>query len=401
MSAPHKEHPSASALLGAKDKQGALAPLIAGAVLLLGAAVLSIGFLSGGGASSAPEGSPVASQGPGGPALVRAVTVGSGELLRERRLPGELVAERRAALNAEVGGQLTRVERRLGEAVKKGELLVVIAAGVLPAELRRAEAQADAQQARADRARIVSEQQARNLQRREALHKEGAVSLGELDVARTDVRTAEVDLALADAEARQIQAEVAALRVRLAQTRVDAPFDGRVAALHVDPGSVVAPGAPLLELVADALPLVRFAVAEGDSGAIQIGQRLRLKTATSERQAEVVRIGAAVDATSRTLAVEAVLFEGAGPALPGMFVEVVLAASAPAGAAVVPLAVLKGRGAQRTAFVIAEGEVKARQVRVLLDDGERAAVEGLTPGEVVAGGAVDELSDGRKVQVMP
>jgi multidrug efflux pump subunit AcrA (membrane-fusion protein) len=193
MSAPHKEHPSTSALLGAKDKPGTLVPLMAGAVLLLGAAVLSIGLLSGGSAGSAPQGSPVASRGPGGPALVRPVTVGSGDLLRERRLPGELVAERRAALNAEVGGQLTRVERRLGEAVKKGELLVVIAAGVLPAELRRAEAQADAQQARADRARIVSEQQARNLQRREALHQEGAVSLGELDVARTDARTAEVE----------------------------------------------------------------------------------------------------------------------------------------------------------------------------------------------------------------
>lgn len=412
MSAPQRDLPDERVLDEATQPKGSVFPIVAGVVLLAGAALLSFGVLSGGGGSGgAPgpgaPGGPGA--GPGGAAAavpVRLAAVGKGELSRERRLPGEIVAERRAALHAEVGGQIQSLPKRLGELVKQGELLVVLDAGALPAELKRAEATAEVARARADRARIVLEQRQRDVERRVGLAKEGAVSASELDATRTELKTAEVDLALADAEARRADAETEALRVRLAQTRVRAPFSGSIAAVHVDPGTIVSAGRLLVEVVSDGPPLVRFSIGEGDAAALERGEQVKLKTALGSHEAEVIRIGSAVDAESRTLPVEARLLVPEGEAapkdaLPGMFVEVVLEANAPPESVVVPLTALAGKGAQRTAFVDEGGVAKARAVRVLLDDGRLAAVSGLDEGERVVVIGAETLRDGQKIEAVP
>lgn len=390
-------------------RRGTLFPIVAGVVLLAGALLLSFGVLSGGGGGGpAGGGGPGFGGAPGGPAQVvpvRLATVEKGELSRERRLPGEIVAERRAALHAEVGGQVNTLPKRLGEPVKQGELLVTLDAGALPAEVRRAEASAEVARARADRARIVLEQRQRDVERRVGLAKEGAVSASELDATRTELKTAEVDLALAEAEARRADAETEALRVRLAQTRVRAPFDGTIAAVHVDPGTIVSAGRLLVEVVSQGAPLVRFSIGEGDAAALERGEKVRLKTALAEHEAEVIRIGSAVDPESRTLPVEARLLVPEGQAvppdaLPGMFVEVSLEANAPPESLVVPLTALAGKGAQRTAFVDDGGVARARAVRVLLDDGKHAAVSGLSAGERVVVVGADTLRDGQKIEAV-
>lgn len=387
-------------------EKGALFPIVAGVVLLVGAGLLSFGVLSGGGGgATAGVGGPGGPGGSGAAVPVRLATVSKGELSRERRLPGEIVAERRAALHAEVPGQVQTLPKRLGERVKKGELLLSLDVGALPAELRRAEATAEVARARADRARIVLEQRQRDVERRAGLAKEGAVSASELDAVRTELKTAEVDLALAEAEARRADAETEALRVRLAQTRVRAPFDGSIAAVHVDPGTIVSVGRLLLEVVSEGPPLVRFSIGEGEAANLERGERLKLKTTAGEHEAEVLRVGAAADPESRTVPVEArlVVADGSVPkdALPGMFVEVLLAASAPPDAVVVPLAALAGKGAQRTAFVDDGGVARARAVRVLLDDGRNAAVSGLDEGERVVVVGADALRDGQAIEAIP
>lgn len=403
--------------------RSATAPLIAGAVLLVGAGVMSVGMLSGGGAKA--PGGPGGHGGRGGPGMgpvpVRVAEVQGGELLKERRVPGELAAEDRAALRSRVSGQVVRIHRELGDTVEAGELLVTLDASTLPAELRRAEAQARAAAARAERAKLVEAQARRDLERRQALRKEGAVSAAELEQVKTSADAAEADARLAEAEMQRAAAEEEALRVRLAETRVRAPFAGRVAAVHVDAGTTVSPGELLVELVSTGPLLVRFSVPEGDAGAMRVGQRVKLRTAGLEHDAEVLRVGAALDPVSRALPVEGRLIvaeraaaavttakEGAPeerPAeerrlLPGMFVEVVVATEAPPEAAVIPLEALIGQGARRTAFVVGEGKARAVEVHVLLDDGERAAVAGLDRGVRVVVAGADLLKDGQAVEAV-
>lgn len=395
-----------TAVTGAPKPTGTLAPVIAGVAILIGAGVLAFGVLGGGGAAAPKKGGWGGHGGGGGqkPAAAVPVRVGPvaiGELSTERRVPGELVAERRAALNAEVGGAVARLPHRLGAEVKKGALLVAIDPGSLPAELKRAEAAAEVAVARAEKGKIVTAKLQRDLERRERLAKEGAVSAGELDQARTDLKTAEVDEALAAAEARRADADTEALRVRLTKTRVRAPFAGRVAQVHVDAGTVVAPGTLLVEVVDDSAPIVRFSVAEGEVGVLTPGTPVQVFTAKGKVPATVQRVGAAVDASSRTLPIEASLDERAEHALPGMFVEVGLSAEAPSDAPVVPLAALVGQGARRRAFIVdGEGVARATDVVVLLHDGKSAAVRGLQPGQTIVLEGAHNARDGEKVEVV-
>jgi membrane fusion protein (multidrug efflux system) len=210
-----------------------------------------------------------------------------------------------------------------------------------------------------------------------------------------------VDEALAAAEARRADAETEGLRVRLTKTRVRAPFAGRVAQVHVDPGTVVAPGTLLVEVIGDKKPIVRFSVAEGEVGVLTPGTIVDVFTAKGQVKARVVRTGAAVTASTRTLPVEAELEELAEHALPGMFVEVALSAEAPDDAPVVPLAALVGKGARRRAFVVdGEGVAHATDVIVLLHDGKSAAVRGLEPGQTIVTEGAGKARDGEKVEVV-
>jgi len=391
--------------------KGALAPLISGVVLLIGAGILAFGLLGDGQGSSAPKaggrGRGGAHGGGGGkgkakagvPVRVGPVTVG--ELSTERRVPGELTAERRAALHAEVGGQVKQVPHRLGAIVKSGALLVSIDPGALPAEVKRADAAADVAKARAEKSAIVTAKAKRDLERREALAKEGAVSAGELDQARTDLQTAEVDQALAAAEARRADADGEALRVKLSKTRVHAPFAGRVAKVHVDTGTVVSPGTLLVEFIDNNAPIVRFSVSEGEAFALPVGTLIDVHTAKAKVQAKIQRVGAALDTSTRTLPMEATLEEEAEHALPGMFVEVALSASSPSGAPLVPLAALVGKGARRQAFVVDDDSIAhATDVVVLLHDGQQAAVRGLAAGQTIVIEGAAKARDGEKVEVV-
>ncbi|MFZ9888025.1 MAG: efflux RND transporter periplasmic adaptor subunit [Myxococcota bacterium] len=407
---PHRQGSELDqAVTGAE--RGRWLPTAAGVVLLVGAGLFATSTLLGGGKGDAvatPGGAPgqghgAGKAGSGSTVPVRLHVAARGELARERRVPGEVVAAQRAALHAEVGGAVAQIARRLGEQVNVGEVLVSLDPGVLPAELRRAEASAEIAAARAVRATIMLEQRAKDAARVKNLAGEGAASAAELERVLTEERTANADVDLAKAEARRADAEVETLRVRLAQTKVRAPFRGRIAALHVDVGTTVSPGRLLLEVVGDDDPLVRFALAEGEVGALDVGARVEVLTAGASLTAEVLRAGAALDPESRTLPIEARLLndgDRSPRALPGSFVEVKLAAIAPPDAVIVPLAALSGRGPERTAFVVEDNVAKARSVRVLLDDGRQAAIRGIDEGTAVVSSGAAELRDGQSVEVL-
>lgn len=403
------------------------APLIAGVTLLLGAGIMALGF---GGSQSSP--SPASPAGPGkppsAPAPVTTATAFVGTLENEVRVPGELVPTARATLRARVFGQVLRRNVELGELVDQGALLYALDPGTLAAELARANAVVEAARTRHAQARLLLEQAERDGARKAALQAEGALSAAELDQASTSAATAKLEVELAAAERARAEAEAQVLRVRLSDTEVRAPFRGRVAALHGELGSMVTAGEVLVDLVADGPLTVRFSVPEGDASRLALGQPLGVSALGVRYEASVTRIGAALEPVARSLPVEAALLPrqtGADPPgskeassalsdrapdvdaageprlLPGMFVEVLWRAQTPPQTVLVPLAALTGNGPVRTLFTTDDDrKVQERTVRVLLADGEHAAVAGLEPGtEVVTAGA-EALSAGQRVEVV-
>lgn len=132
---------------------------------------------------------------------VRVFVIGDGKEMPFRSFPGEVVSPRTGRLSFEVSGRLVEFPIQNGQLVKKGDLI---------GQLDRADfiAARDSAQASFDAAKS-------NFERSEGLQKRGAVATAVLDRARQE-------LDMADAALRT------ATRA-LEETRLLAPFDGRIA----------------------------------------------------------------------------------------------------------------------------------------------------------------------------
>ena len=158
---------------------------------------------------------------------VEAVTVPQGA-----ELYGTVEAERTAAVSSRVMATVTAVLVKPGDPVRAGQVLVEID----PATARGQEAQARGALAQAQAALALAE---RNFERFQTLAAKGAASQLELDVARMQYEQAK-------GAVTQGEGAVEAAASVARESRVVAPFDGRVAAKLVEVGDLAAPGRPLV-----------------------------------------------------------------------------------------------------------------------------------------------------------
>jgi RND family efflux transporter MFP subunit len=203
------------------------------------------------------------------PAPIAAITITAEDAVAVRqttletgpRVSGTLEARARAVVRAEVGGQVVAVGPELGEPVEKGALLARIEAKTLGDGVRSAQAGVGSAQAAYDVAKKEAD-------RAEALVKGGALAARELERARSAV-------ALASAQLSQARAMVAGAKNQLGDTNVRAPITGVVAARQVSVGDIVAPGAPLYDLIVPSTMRLSAAVSSADLSLVAIGRPVR------------------------------------------------------------------------------------------------------------------------------
>src|SRR5574340_184888 len=99
---------------------------------------------------------------------------------------GTVKSRRRATLSPEVGGRLERLAVRKGERVRKGDVLVRIAAEDVRAQLALAEKSLVVAEATERESCRAADQARRDLARRESLAKDDVLSVGLLEKAQTD-----------------------------------------------------------------------------------------------------------------------------------------------------------------------------------------------------------------------
>jgi membrane fusion protein (multidrug efflux system) len=175
-------------------------------------------------------------------------------------LSGTLVAERTAQIRAEVPGSIVQVFHDPGARVEQGTSLAKIDDRAINDAYLSARSGLTAAQTAADIA-------ARELDRAQKLVAVGAIADRDLENARRGDLAART--MLDDAKAR-----LAAAQKQLDAANVLAPYAGVVAERMVNPGDVVAPGAPLFTVVDPAT--------------------MRLEAAVPAEQLSQVRVGAAV-----------------------------------------------------------------------------------------------------------
>jgi RND family efflux transporter MFP subunit len=296
-----------------------------------------------------------------------------------------------------VSGAIDSVHFEDGQLVRQGDLLFVVDARPYAAELAHAKAQVAG--ARAQLANAEAE-----LKRAQALVGNKLISEADAEVRVAAQLRAAADLAAAEASVQTAE-------LNLSFTRVTAPLAGRASYRRLAPGNIVsADTTPLTTIVTEDPIRFLFDVPESAllkykreaDGAHASRVDIRLQDETEFRwHGRVDFIDNALDRSSGTIRLRAVVENPVGFISPGMFGQLRLFALQPFDALLVPdQAIVTDQTRQVVYVVDAEGVVGQKVVRPgRLIDGLRVIEEGLTPQDRVVISGVQRARPGRRVSL--
>lgn len=292
----------------------------------------------------------------------------------DRAWDGTVEAVREAVLSAQTSGRVASVEVDVNDRVSAGQVLLRLT-------LVEQQAGVDAARARLRATEAAAVEAERQFQRFASLARDRYVSGAQLDQAR-----AARDAAGAARDAAR--AQVSAAGQNADYTTVRAPYAGIVAARRVEPGETVGPGQPLLTVYAPDDLRIEVRVPQSAADAIRAKPQARVvfDDGRSVDAREVV-VHPTADPASHSVPVRVALprIDGDVPA-PGATARVVFPIAGAGDSGVrIPANAVTRRGELTAVYVLKEGRVLLRQVRLGARHGETVEVlAGLAAGDVVA-----------------
>jgi len=302
---------------------------------------------------------------------------------------GSIAAWQETIVGSEIGGlRIAEVLANVGDRVKKGQALVVLADDVVQAEL--AQARASLQEARA----VHAEARA-NGDRARRFQPTGMMSQQQVAQYLTAEQTAKARI-----EVSAARLKLAELRVR--QTRVLAPDDALISARVATVGTVPQAGQELFRMILRGRVEWRAEVTADDIGRVRPGDQAKLNLANGAQLTGKVRsIAPSVDPQTRNGLVYVDVTDESAKA--GMFAngEIVLGAMPATPALSLPQSAVLLRDGFAQVFRIGPDQ-RLSQTRVVTGrrQGDRIEIlSGIEAGDQVVESGVGFLNDGDLVEV--
>lgn len=232
-----------------------------------------------------------------------------------------------------------------------------------------------------------------------------AVAVKAIDTARAQVNTAKTNVGIARAAVAAAQTQVEQAQKAVTDTVVYAPISGYISERVADLGEFVTPNTPnskVATIVRTSVLRLRIDVPEQSIGNVAVGQGISMQTsAYPDRNfaGTVVRMSPSVNASSRTLVVEAEVENVGGLLKPGQFATVRIAQSKPKPAVMIPASAVKTEGETNSVFVIKDGRAEQRTVKLGVLEGDLIEVQtGVQENESVATSNINVIYDGVAVR---
>jgi macrolide-specific efflux system membrane fusion protein len=335
---------------------------------------------------------------------------------------GTLHPIEQVAIGAQVSGQIKSIRVKLGDRVKRGQLLAEIDPVLQQNALLSAQASLDSARAQRDSKLALLAQYQHEEERQAFMLAHDASSRANYEVALGNVQTTKADVASLNAQITVSKVQVENARAQLAYTRITAPMDGEVIAMVAQPGQTVVSAqiAPVLMILADVDTMtVRAKISEADVVRVKPGLPVHFSILgdPDKQYDSVVR---AIEPAPESIVSEAApqqyqqpqsqttsavyyngLLDVPNPnhtLRTSMTAQVSIVLGSARDALTIPRAAL-GRhiGANRYEVSVlgADNQPHAREIRVgLTNDTNAAVLSGLTAGERVIVG--DSLAHGQK-----
>ncbi len=296
-------------------------------------------------------------------------------LVDEVEALGTAHANESIEIRPRVSSLIERIAFEEGQLVQAGELLVELESSEIVAGLALAEASLSESRSLYDRNKSLSDSQ--------------AISVSNLEQLLAQVKVDE--------------AQVEAARARLANTRIRAPFTGRIGLRRVSPGSFVDTSTVITTLDDVGTIKLDFSVPETFLTVVNEGMSIEARSVVyPDRvfEGKVQSVDTRLDPVSRAVRVRALVSNGDGALKPGMFLTVDLKRDR-GEVLVVPEQAIVPEGTRQFVYVVNDGVVEKRAVSIARRiPGFAVIADGLVEGESVVTEGTNKVSDGSAVELL-
>lgn len=194
---------------------------------------------------------------------------------------GEIAAAQLVDVGAQASGQIKKLYVKLGQQVKKGDLIADIDSTTQLNTLNTNKAKLDTYRAQLVSAQIALKMKQRAFDRERALMGQDATSKADFDNAQDNLAAARANVAELKSQIRQTQIAINTSEADLGYTRITAPMDGTVVSIPVEEGQTVnsSQNTPTIVQLADLSKMLnKMQIAEGDMSKVKAGMHLTFTT---------------------------------------------------------------------------------------------------------------------------
>ncbi len=280
-----------------------------------------------------------------------------------REFTGSVFPYNQYIVAPKVSGRIIQIRKRIGDRVRRGELIASIDDAEYVQALREAEANLKIAQAAVGESASQLELARQEKERMESLRDKGLASNAEMDAALTNHLAQESRYKLAQAQVEQREAALKTSKIRLDYTKLAASRPGFIGERFVDEGALLAPNTAVVSVIEIDSVIVRTTITERDYGLIEAGQPVEVKVdAFPDRSFAglVSRIAPMLRETSRVAQMEVEVKNDSLLLKPGMFAGVSVMIASKERAQIVPSEAVVSRGEETGIFSVQRGEAVVR-----------------------------------------
>lgn len=207
--------------------------------------------------------------------------VKTGDITELVKATGEVYASEIVSVGAQVSGQVQKLYIRLGQPVKKDELIAEIDSTTQLDKLNTSKAQLESAKAELAAQKIALQTAQQDYQRKLTLYQAEAGSKEEMEQSKNALKQAQANVETKQFQIKQLQINVNTVQTELGYTQIRAPLSGTVVSLPVEAGQTInfAQTTPLIATIANLDKMeIRMQIAEGDYTKLKVGMPVRFST---------------------------------------------------------------------------------------------------------------------------
>ena len=229
-----------------------------------------------------------------------------------------------------------------------------------------------------------------------------SVAVAAIRTAQAQIGNALAAVGTAQSAADAARTQVASAQKAISDTTVFSPISGYVSERIADVGEFAATNQKLATILRTSVLRLRIDVPEQSIGQVAVGQGISAQVSAYPDRSfagTIVRILPNLNATSRTLTVEAEVENGNGLLKPGQFATVRITQSTPKPTVMIPTAAVKVDGETNKVFIIKDGRAQERIVKLgVLENDKIEVQQGVSENEQVAVSGLNQIYDGVSVR---